>query len=147
MKHSSLRLLMNYNRNIKAASAWEKGYVGRGKTGRTYSRRVYDMRRRHLVSAIDTEHAADNAWTAWSRRQRTIAINTIIPGNRGGGGRTTAGPVLGQSRAYQDALVRRGSEGKRPRLQNRPAIMPVACSDGPPGTWSWSSSLFETRRC
>lgn len=71
-------------------------------------------------------------------RQRIIAINTIIPGSRGGGGRTTAGPVLGQSRAYQDALVRTGSEGERPRLQSRPAIIPVACSDGPPGTWSWS---------
>ena len=62
--------------------------------------------------------------------------NARVAGVRVGGRQRD--PVLSQSRAYQDALVRTGFKEERPRPPSRSAIIPVACSDGPPGTWSWS---------
>jgi hypothetical protein len=47
-------------------------------------------------------------------------------------------PVLGQSTACQDALVWKGTREERPRRPGRLAMIPVACSDGQPWTWSWS---------
>jgi hypothetical protein len=47
-------------------------------------------------------------------------------------------PVLGQSTACQEALVRESTREERPRRPGRLAIIPVACSDGQPWTWSWS---------
>ena len=47
-------------------------------------------------------------------------------------------PVLGQSTACQEALVKESTREKRPRRPGRLAIIPVACSDGQPWTWSWS---------
>ena len=62
--------------------------------------------------------------------------NARVAGVRVGGRQRD--PVLSQSRAYQEALVRTGFKEERPRPPSRSAIIPVACSDGPPGTWSWS---------
>ena len=62
--------------------------------------------------------------------------NARVAGVRVGGRQRD--PVLSQSRAYQEALVRTGFKEERPRPPSRSAIIPVACSDGPPGTWLWS---------